>query len=378
MQRIYLFSVTSLCSSIVDNTPLIVGLACGGGVLVLVAIVVVHRVYFARDKSRRRRGKKLFSFGGTASSQLFDSIGSMELLAQEYLSNDVRNDESLIPYRIAQSELLVVDWVAKGGFGVIHLATYRGRDVAVKQILPEKSKDMKVLKSFMDEIRLCSTLEHPKIVEFIGIAWSNLLDVAVVIEYMCAGDLSSTLQTHCQPHPTDWFESSQYLKSKNMLALDVIEALVYLHSFESPIIHRDLKAKNVLLGGDGVAKLSDFGISRESTLEETMTGEIGTVAWIAPEILQGDRYTERADIYSFGVFMVELDTCQNPYAQELAGPEPLTNTRIAMMVSAGKLKPSLTADCPASVRELALQCLQYNPDDRPSAVEIHYALRKAS
>ncbi|KAF1322337.1 Tkl protein kinase, partial [Globisporangium splendens] len=362
-----------------EGHGLAIGLACGGGGLLLLTVAfIVYRVYYVpkhSNKRKSRRSKKLFSFGATSSSQLFDSTNSMELLSQEYLSNDVRNDETLIPYRISQSEIVVVDWLASGGFGVIHLATYRGRDVAVKQMLPEKAKNMHALKSFMDEIRLCSTLEHPKIVSFIGIAWSNLLDVAVIIEYMSAGDLWSTLHSHCEPHAEDWFEPSQYLKSKNLLALDAIEALVYLHSFSNPIIHRDLKAKNVLLNDDGIAKLSDFGISREISLDETMTGEVGTVAWIAPEILQGERYTEKADIYSFGVLLVEMDTCAAPYAPEMAGPEPLTNTRIAMMVSAGKLTPSLTPTCPASVRELAQRCLQFNPDDRPSGVEIHYALR---
>ena len=76
--------------------------------------------------------------------------------------------------------------------------------------------------------------------------------------------------------------------SKFSMLCNVVEAMVYLHSMDPPIIHRDLKAKNVLLNGQGVAKLTDFGVSRE-TSEDTMTAEIGTVAWIAPEVLKGVR-----------------------------------------------------------------------------------------
>ncbi|TMW55082.1 hypothetical protein Poli38472_013844 [Pythium oligandrum] len=142
----------------------------------------------------------------------------------------------------------------------------------------------------MDEIRMCVKLDHPKIVEFVGISWSSLMDIAVVIEFMAGGDLATALQTQDSANPQHWFESSAMLKSKTFLALDMIEALVYLHSFASPIIHRDLKSRNVLLTADGEAKLS---ISRELSLDETMTGEVGTVAWIAPEVLQGERYSER-------------------------------------------------------------------------------------
>ncbi|POM70005.1 TKL protein kinase [Phytophthora palmivora] len=101
----------------------------------------------------------------------------------------------------------------------------------------------------------------------------------------------------------------------------------------------------------------DFGVSRELTEDQTMTAEIGTISWIAPEVLRGERYSEKADVYLFGVIMSELDNCRRPYSEGVptddnrGGNVKHTNARIAMLVNAGKLKPSLSPDCPISVRD---------------------------
>lgn len=79
-------------------------------------------------------------------------------------------------------------------------------------------------------------------------------------------------------------------RPKIAFAIDIAEALVYLHSFAQPIIHRDLKCKNVLLSSDYEAKLSDFGTSREIAIDSnTMTSCVGTTALIAPEVLQSEQ-----------------------------------------------------------------------------------------
>ncbi|TMW55084.1 hypothetical protein Poli38472_013846 [Pythium oligandrum] len=373
------------------TTIVIVVVVCAA---LAVAGFVAHRKYAAKKNGRDMDDTTLkYHRGDDTTKNTWQGTGngfgtgntmgfSGSAMSQEYLSNDVRNDEELIPFRIAQDEIQITKMLAKGGFGVIHTATYRGREVAVKQLLQDKSRNHSAIKSFMDEIRMCSKLDHPKVVEFVGIAWSNLLDIAVVIEYMAGGDLTTALHALPGANPRDWYEASAALKPKSLVALDTIEALVYLHSFESPVIHRDLKARNVLLTADGEAKLSDFGISREMSLDETMTGEIGTVAWIAPEVLQGERYSEKADIYSFGVLLVEMDTCRHPYSKDVDTDDGSqlssshTNTRIAMMVSAGVLKPSASRDAPRDLKELIARCVCYEPNDRPTAVEIHFELRK--
>ncbi|TMW55079.1 hypothetical protein Poli38472_013841 [Pythium oligandrum] len=372
-------------SSSSGNSTVVIVVSVIGGLIFLVVLYIAYRVYQNKKNRPTEFAGKFGSRGhyeNASTIQMFGTNDTMLYNSQEYLSNDVRNDEELIPFRIAQDEIQVVKQISKGGFGVIHYATFRGREVAVKQLLPEKAKNKNSIKSFMDEIRMCAKLDHPKVVQFVGIAWTTLVDIAVVIEYMARGDLATILQAQQKPDLRYWYEPSSMLKSKTLVALDTIEALVYLHSFETPVIHRDLKARNVLISADGDAKLSDFGISRELSIDETMTGEIGTVAWIAPEVLQGERYSEKADIYSFGALLVELDTGRHPYSKDIETEETSrlstshTNTRIAMMVSAGVLKPVPSRSCPRRVKDLIARCTSYNPSERPTGIEIHFELRK--
>lgn len=117
---------------------------------------------------------------------------------------------------------------------------------------------------------------------FVGIAWSTIVDLAVLSEFMPHGDLHSYLRQ--ADDDFTWEVNSKIPCSKLQIALDVAQALVYLHNFQPAIIHRDLKSRNILLDGKWQAKLSDFGISRVISIDETMTSNVGTIAWIAPEV----------------------------------------------------------------------------------------------
>ncbi|KAI9984636.1 hypothetical protein PInf_005997 [Phytophthora infestans] len=314
-------------------------------------------------------------------------------LSSRHLENDIRTDQEMRHFRLMHDEVIRGKLIAKGGYGAVYKATFRGKTVVSKQLLPERARDPKMLNDFMDEIRTCASLDHPKIVRFLGFTFTSLMDLSVVFEHMPNGDLATLLQKQLKRETRDpsargsygWFRSTKSerggVKCKSLVALDIAEALVYLHSFESPMIHRDLKPNNVLMSEKWEAKLTDFGVSRELTEDRTMTAEIGTISWIAPEVLRGERYSEKADMYSFGVIMTELDTCRRPYSEGVptednrGGNIKHTNARIAVLVSAGKLRPSLSPDCPNSVKDLVAKCLDADPMNRPSALQLHFELR---
>ncbi|KDO35383.1 TKL protein kinase [Saprolegnia parasitica CBS 223.65] len=333
------------------------------------------------------------------------------------LYHDVRFEEAFQAYRIPAAALERRRILARGGFGIVYLAAYHAQPtstsrtyVAMKRLLPSFVDNPHAIDEFMQEIRVYAQLTHPKIVAFVGITWTTLYNMSIVTEYMPYGDVWSLLVAN--PKTLSWeapmiadsvlpakevaslgsqhsftgdaWRSAPTISSdtsscfqrgaaKLGIAMDMVEAMMYLHGLSTPVIHRDIKARNILLGPHYEAKLTDFGTSRAREDEMTMTAEIGTAAWIAPEVLKGIRYSEKADIYSFGVLLSELDTAEVPYSHVYLEPGStitLARTRIAMMVVNGEIAPRFTLQCPSGIYEIARQCLSYNPDDRPDATEL--------
>ncbi|KAE8912736.1 hypothetical protein PF005_g2070 [Phytophthora fragariae] len=120
-------------------------------------------------------------------------------------------------------------------------------------LLPEMRKSISHLNAFLAEVKLMATLNHERIVQFVGVAWDSLTDLCVLSEYMEGGDLR-TLLKNCEEHETPVGID----RSKATIALHVVHALTYLHSLSPPVLHRDLKSKNILLTTQLDAKLTDF------------------------------------------------------------------------------------------------------------------------
>ncbi|RHY90725.1 hypothetical protein DYB35_003836, partial [Aphanomyces astaci] len=336
------------------------------------------------------------------------------------VTNDIRTDKLISSYRIPPDRIDRGVEIGRGGYGVVYVATikYGGkatRQVAMKRLLPERTHNPTDVETFMDEIRTCSSIFHPNIVEFVGVTWTTLSNVSLLTEFMAAGDVWSLIEAdhrrrrraiewHIQPDTlsVDLDDLSTFLSgpdavyddeegpdhmqahsrfSKFSILCSVVDALVYLHSLPVPIIHRDIKARNVLVNDVGHVKLSDFGTSREGTMDYTMTSEIGTIPWIAPEILKGVRYTEMADIYSVGVLISELDTGEVPYStMETTSSNDkyprVAKTKIMMMVVAGDLRPCVTHECPNIIYDVIRRCVAYCPSDRPTAKQLQHWLRQ--
>ncbi|CAK4734910.1 hypothetical protein LEN26_011217 [Aphanomyces euteiches] len=363
-------------------------------ILCFSAVIISVSVFLELKRRCQRQEYGSFSDNTPRHRSIDDSIE---------LHNDIRFDPLykalfIPPERVTRERLL-----ARGGYGVVYLAMWTSDKglvvpVALKRMLPDRVENTAYIEYFMDEIRLCSSLNHVNIVTFHGYTWTTLASLSMLSEYMSQGDVWTLLDSDRIRRQLSWNISTDFVMqfddkpaafptdpglidadcpfSKETIVHDVVSALVYLQSMD--IIHRDLKAKNVMLSADSVAKLTDFGTSRScGSDDETMTAEIGTVAWIAPEVLKGVRYSTKADMYSFGVLLSELDTMEVPYSKMHLRQLPnggqevnIAKTRLAMLVVAGELRPGLSPMCPPCIKALAERCLAYNPDDRPTAAQV--------
>ncbi|ETV93345.1 TKL protein kinase [Aphanomyces invadans] len=266
-------------------------------------------------------------------------------------------------YRLNSSNLHLIQRIASGGFGSVWLGKYDQNDVAVKLLASGRIKTQDSMQRFINEVKLLARLQHPNVVEFIGACWQSLDTVHLVVEYMNMGDLKDHLDRHAT---MPW-------QHKLQCAVDVAEGLSYLHHLE--VIHRDLKSRNVLMDSHKPCKLSDFGISRK-VVSTTMSQEVGTFLWAAPEALNGSQLTVAADIYSFGMILSELDTHRVPFdglATEYG--DVLVPMAIVMKVMEGELQVQPSPGCPLPIALIMKACTQHDPKLRPTANELLDTLR---
>ncbi|KAL4109576.1 hypothetical protein PRIC1_001275 [Phytophthora ramorum] len=291
---------------------------------------------------------------------------------------EFQNDSAVSSRRIPFVDVSLVRQITTGAYGEVWLGRMRGEIVAVKRLTRDRRRQLHELEVFAAEIQLMASFSHLNVLGLLGVAWNTLENMLLIMEYMERGDLQHVLQYHTDQAAqakgsvgNTSVEEFSWASHKARISRDVACGLKYLHSRQPIVVHRDLKSKNVLIDSNYEAKLCDFGISRLRRGEETMTSGVGTAYWTAPEVLAGHKYSEKADVYSLGVVLTELDTGELPfYDARTSDGDKMEAIHILSLVVSGELQPSFTLDCPDDVRKLALACLNPKPERRPSAKEI--------
>lgn len=198
-----------------------------------------------------------------------------------------------------------------GGFGFVYKAIFpSGAPVAVKRLSPDLAP-FQGFREFRAEMDTLARIQHPNIARLLGycIAGSDRL---LIYEFLPGGSLDQRLH---EPDP-DLFPPLTWLVRLRILR-GVAAGLAFLHERCRPsIIHRDIKASNVLLDGESIARIADFGLARlvDTSRSHVSTQEAaGTVGYMAPEYREGVTVvTAKGDIYSFGVLVMEVVTGRRP------------------------------------------------------------------
>ncbi|RDX62530.1 Serine/threonine-protein kinase HT1, partial [Mucuna pruriens] len=251
---------------------------------------------------------------------------------------------------------------AQGAFGKLYRGTYNGEDVAIKILeRPEndRAKAQLMEQQFQQEVMMLATLKHPNIVRFIG-ACRKPMVWCIVTEYAKGGSVRQFLMKRQN--------RSVPLKLAVKQALDVARGMAYVHGLG--LIHRDLKSDNLLIFGDKSIKIADFGVARIEVQTEGMTPETGTYRWMAPEMIQHRPYTQKVDVYSFGIVLWELITGMLPF-------QNMTAVQAAFAVVNKNVRPIIPNDCLPVLRDIMTRCWDPNPDVRPPFAEIVGMLENA-
>lgn len=258
--------------------------------------------------------------------------------------------------KLSAEEVILGEVIGQGGQGLVRRAVYKGLDVAAKVVLDFSPS---VFSSFAKEIKILSSVNHPNIIKFVGVLVKD--DHFFLVTELMDTDLSGIL-------------SQLDDRMRIQVTVDVISAVAYLHSFEPPVMHRDLKPGNILVSRDGRVKLADFGVSRlmadSSTKEQKMTRDAGTVLYMAPEIWSSDQaYGPSCDIYSYGLVVIELWTGQNPFypAEFTWILEFLDRVRNKAVVPGVEHMPP---SCPSVIVDVVAAAVSFDPAARPTSAVI--------
>ncbi|XP_060895256.1 LIM domain kinase 2 isoform X2 [Labrus mixtus] len=293
------------------------------------------------------------------------------------ISRDIGRSESLrssnsCSHRIFRPcDLIHGEILGKGFFGqaikVTHKAT--GEVMVMKQLI---RCDEETQKTFLKEVKVMRCLDHPHVLRFIGVLYKDKR-LNLITEFIEGGTLKDFIR---DTDPFPWEQRVSFAKS-------IASGMAYLHSMS--IIHRDLNSHNCLVKLDNTVVVADFGLSRLIVEDKVKPPSekpsnkkrvlrridrkkrytvVGNPYWMAPEMLNGKRYDEKVDIFSFGIVLCEI------IGKVYADPECLPRTMDYGLNVVKFVEKFLPEDCPPAFFPLTVACCDLTPDNRPTSQKL--------
>ncbi len=264
--------------------------------------------------------------------------------------------------RLLDNRYEILEVIGTGGMAVVYKARCHrlNRLVAIKILKEEYSQDEEFRRRFHAESQAVAMLNHPNIVSVYDVSTSGDADY-IVMELVDGMTLKQYMEKR---GILNWKEALHF-------AMQIAKALEHAHN--QGIVHRDIKPHNVMILKNGSAKVTDFGIARIMSSQNTLTKEaLGSVHYISPEQAKGGRVDNRSDLYSLGVVMYEMLTGRPPYD----GESPVA---VALQhINGGAPMPStINPNIPGGLEQIIMHAMSVDPVRRyASATEMLYDMEE--
>ncbi|TYI07291.1 hypothetical protein ES332_A10G218200v1 [Gossypium tomentosum] len=350
--------------------PLGIGLGFAALCLVMCLVMGGRRSYkYLKKRMKMKLKKKNFKRNGglLLQQQMFAKHGSLES-TRIFTSKELdKATDNFNKDRV----------LGQGGQGTI----YKGMLADERIVAVKKSKGMVAdkVEEFINEVVILSQINHRNVVKLIGCCLETEVPL-LVYEFISNGTVYQYLHDQSEEFVLSW-------ETRLRIAKESAEALAYLHSSASiPIYHRDIKSTNILLDEKFKAKVSDFGISRSVSIDQThLTTHVqGTFGYLDPEYFQSSQFTDKSDVYSFGVVLVELLTGEKPVSFEREENSRslasyftnLMETNQVMDIFDSRIVKEVKHEEVMMVAKLAYQCLSLSGKKRPTMKEVSIELEQ--
>ena len=326
------------------STPAVAGIAAAGAVILFLLLVLL--VLYRRGRAKPHNFRRL--------------LEQMRAKGYDGTLASLQGEGPMLPRELKRGLVKIVSPLGKGNFGDVSKALLHepGRPeyiVAVKRLLEDVEPTAR--KELLQEAALMAQFSHAHVVGLVGVVTVGE-PLLVVIEFCEHGSLSSFLQSRAVPH-----------YGKLSISRDCADGLGYLN--EHGFVHRDVAARNVLVSSELKAKISDFGLSRDTHDDNyyVSSGGILPVRWCAIESLEQRKFSTATDIWGFGVLLYEMWTDgEVPY-------RGWSNQKVWTKVTSGYRLPC-PLGCDAAIHAMMLRCWDADPAQRPSFAVLRIFFQK--
>jgi len=292
-------------------------------------------------------------------------------------SHEVNTDTRYTPREnILWEEFSEIQHLANGGMSSISSAVFEGKECVIKKGLTTHPNPKIVQLSMSDELTIVRHLKHPNIIKYYGSGKNDEGASFIVLERLVS-TLKDEIGLSNASHKCLKTHQEVPLLLAITWALELATGMAYLHDDaidRCMVLHRDLKPENLGFGEDGRLRIMDLGLalivdrhfrSRSDTYK--MSGNIGSMRYMAPEVANKERYNEKADVHSFGIIFWEMLALEVPYFG-------MSVSEFKMLVIKGGVRPLLHPSWSKSLCSLLSQCWDPEMNARPSFREIKLQL----